>query len=279
MTTQQITLETMTFAHLRDAVELSRHVGWPHRREDWELMQSLSQGVVVQEEGRVVGTILMTPYGDDAATVNMVIVDAAMRGRGLGRKLMEEALAKAGGRTCYLVATQEGLALYEKLGFVATGKIVQHQGLAPSVDAPAHVSWGKDSDHARLVALDRAAFGHDRSALMRSLRERAKFAVVRNEGNVQAFAAVRRFGRGLVIGPVVGRKLHEARCLIDFLLADSAGEFVRIDTDESTALGEWLTRRGLAHVGGGITMRRTADEPKVEIRSHQTYALVSQALG
>lgn len=139
MTTQQITLETMTFAHLRDALELSRYVGWPHRREDWELMQSLSQGVVVQEEGRVVGTILMTPYGDDAATVNMVIVDAAMRGRGLGRKLMEEALAKAGGRTCYLVATQEGLALYEKLGFVATGKIVQHQGLAPSVDAPACV--------------------------------------------------------------------------------------------------------------------------------------------
>lgn len=67
MTTQQITLETMTFAHLRGAVELSRHVGWPHRREDWELMQSLSQGLVVQQEGRVVGTILMTPYGDDAA--------------------------------------------------------------------------------------------------------------------------------------------------------------------------------------------------------------------
>ena len=278
MTAEQITLKTMTTEHLNDAVELSRHVGWPHRREDWELMQSLSQGVVVQEEGRVVGTILMTPYGDDAATVNMVIVDAAMRGRGLGRKLMEEALARAGERTCYLVATQEGLPLYEKLGFVATGKIVQHQGLAPSVDAPAHVSWGEDCDHARLVVLDRAAFGHDRSALMGSLRERAKFAVVRDEGDVQAFAAIRRFGRGLVIGPVVARKLHEARCLIDFLLADSAGEFVRIDTDESTDLGEWLTRRGLAHVGGGITMRRTADEPNDETTPHRTYALVSQAL-
>jgi N-acetylglutamate synthase-like GNAT family acetyltransferase len=268
----------MTAEHLSDAVELSRHVGWPHRREDWELMQSLSQGVVVEEEGRVVGTILMTPYDNDAATVNMVIVDAAMRGRGLGRKLMQEALAKAGERTCYLVATQEGLPLYEKLGFVATGKIVQHQGRAPSVDAPAHVSWGEDGDHARFVVLDRAAFGHDRSALMSSLRERAKFAVVRDQGDVQAFAAIRRFGRGLVIGPVVARKLHEARCLIDFLLADNAGEFARIDTDETTDLGEWLTRRGLAHVGGGITMRRTAGEPKDETTPHRTYALVSQAL-
>ncbi|RVA55162.1 N-acetyltransferase [Mesorhizobium sp. M7A.F.Ca.US.001.01.1.1] len=279
MTPGRVTFKTMTTEHLNDAVELSRHVGWPHRREDWELMQSLSQGLVVQEEGRVVGTILMTPYGDDAASVNMVIVDAAMRGRGLGRKLMEEALTKAGERTCYLVATQEGLPLYEKLGFVATGKVVQHQGMAPSADAPAHVSWGEDGDQARLVPLDCAAFGHDRSALMNSLCERAKFAVIRDAGDVQAFAAIRRFGRGLVIGPVVARTLHEARCLIDFLLADSAGEFVRIDTNESTALGEWLIRRGLAHVGGGVTMRRIADEPKVEIRSHQTYALVSQALG
>ncbi|MER8578375.1 hypothetical protein NKG95_06450 [Mesorhizobium sp. M1423] len=42
-------------------------------------------------------------------------------------------------------------------------------------------------------------------------------------------------------GPVVARSNSEAPNLIDFLLADSAGEFVRIDT-ESTDLGEWLTR-------------------------------------
>ena len=58
----------------------------------------------------MVATTLLTPYGDDAATINMVVVDASMRGRGLGRSLMEEALAKAGERTCYLMATQEGLS-------------------------------------------------------------------------------------------------------------------------------------------------------------------------
>ncbi|RWB72570.1 MAG: N-acetyltransferase [Mesorhizobium sp.] len=278
MTTRQIILEEMTPGHLEGAVELSRQVKWPHRREDWELVQSVSRGIVALEEERVVATIMITPYGDDAAAINMVIVDAAMRGRGLGRKMMEEALAKAGERTCYLVATQEGLPLYEKLGFVATGKIVQHQGVAPSVDAQKNVSWSENGDHASFVTLDRAAFGHDRSALMRSLRGRAKFAVTRDKGDVQAFAAIRRFGRGLVIGPVVARNGPEARSLIDFLLANSAGEFVRIDTDESTDLGEWLTRRGLARVGGGITMLRTAGEPKHETTPHQTYALVSQAL-
>ena len=258
MTAQQITLETMTTAHLDGAVELSRQVGWPHRREDWELVQSISQGIVALDEERVVATIMMTPYGDDAATINMVIVDASMRGRGLGRKMMEEALARAGTRTCYLVATQEGLPLYQSLGFVTTGEIVQHQGEARHVDAPDNVFWSESGDHACLVALDHVAYGHERSALMRVLRERAKFAVIREENAVQAFAAIREFGRGLVIGPVVARNDIEAKALIDFLLAHHQGMFVRIDTDMSTNLAEWLTSRGLAHVGGGITMRRGA---------------------
>jgi GNAT superfamily N-acetyltransferase len=280
MTARQIMFETMTPEHLDGAVELSRQVGWPHRREDWELVQSLSQGVVALEEGRMVATTLMTPYGDDAATINMVIVDASMRGRGLGRKLMEEALARAGERTCYLVATQEGLPLYEKLGFVATGKIIQHQGEALPVDAPSHVSWSENGDHARLVALDRAAFGHDRSALMQLLRERAKFAVIRDGSDIQAFAAIRPFGRGLVMGPVVARDGAEAKALIDFLLAHHQGMFVRIDADISTNLAEWLTGRGLAHVGGGITMRcTTVAQKENRTAHHRTYALVNQALG
>lgn len=280
MTTQQIILEEMTPGHLDGAVELSRQVKWPHRREDWELAQSVSQGIVALEEERVVATILMTPYGDDAAAINMVIVDAAMRGRGLGRKMMEEALAKAGERTCYLVATREGLPLYEKLGFVATGEVVQHQGQASYVDSPDNVFWSGSGEHACLVALDHVAYGHERSALMRLLRERAKFAVIREENAVQAFAAIREFGRGLVIGPVVARNDIEAKTLIDFLLAHHQGTFVRIDTDMSTNLADWLTGRGLGHVGGGITMRRGTDaQEDKRIAPRRTYALVSQALG
>jgi GNAT superfamily N-acetyltransferase len=195
MTAQQITLEKMTPEHLDGALALSRQVQWPHRREDWELVLSISRGIVALEDERIVATIMMTPYGDDAATINMVIVDEAMRGRGLGRKMMDEALAEAGERTCYLVATREGLPLYEKQGFVATGEIVQHQGEALPVEAPDHVTWAESGDHARIVALDRAAYGHDRSALMGLLRERAKFAVIREEGEVRAFGAIRAFGR------------------------------------------------------------------------------------
>jgi GNAT superfamily N-acetyltransferase len=278
MTAEQISLEAMDAEHLDGAVLLSREAGWPHRREDWELVLSVSEGIVALQDGRVVATTMMTPFGSDAAAINMVIVDAAMRGRGLGRKLMDAALDKAGARNCRLVATREGLPLYEKLGFVAVGEIVQHQGKALKVAAPASVSWARDNDYEEICSLDRAACSLDRSKLMSILQQAARFAVIRERGEVAAFAGLRAFGRGLVIGPVVALSSQQAKDLIQFMLAHHEGDFVRLDTDLSTGLGPWLAERGLVHVGGGIPMQRGSTTERVET-SYRTYALVNQALG
>ncbi|MXQ14209.1 GNAT family N-acetyltransferase [Microvirga makkahensis] len=278
MTAQLISLEPMKTEHLDGAVLLSREAGWPHRREDWELVLSVSEGLVALQDGRVVATTLMTPFGSDAAAINMVIVEAALRGRGVGRKLMDAALEKAGARSCRLVATKEGLPLYEKLGFTAIGEIAQHQGQAVRVEAPAGVNWAQDDEHEKISALDRAACDLDRSALMRILRRTVKFAVIRERGEVVAFAGVRAFGRGLVVGPVVARSSGQAKDLIRFMFAHHQGAFVRVDTDLSTGLGPWLAEHGLAHVGGGVSMRRGPDIEQAET-SYCTFALVNQALG
>jgi GNAT superfamily N-acetyltransferase len=278
MTAEQISLEAMETEHLDGAVLLSREAGWPHRREDWELVLSVSEGIVALHDGRVVATTMMTPFGSDAAAINMVIVGSAMRGRGLGRRLMDAALEKAGARNCRLVATKEGLPLYEKLGFVAVGEIIQHQGKALKVAAPATVSWARDNEHEKICSLDRAACCLDRSKLMSILRRVARFAVIREGGEVTAFAGVRAFGRGLVIGPVVASSRQQAKDLIQFLLAHHDGDFVRLDTELSTGLGPWLTERGLVHVGGGIPMQRGPKTERVET-SYRPYALVNQALG
>lgn len=280
MTASQITLEAMTPDHIDGAVVLSKQAGWPHRRDDWAFVLAQSNGIVALEDGRVVGTAMTTPLDDEVATINMVIVDEAMRGRGLGRKLMQAALDATSGRTCKLVATQDGLPLYEKLGFVVNGEIIQHQGLTVEVDSPDGVVWASAAEFPLFVSMDHIATGHHRSALMQLLKTCAKFVVIRKADQVEAFAAIREFGRGQVIGPVVAKNADDARALIDFLLAQNAGKFVRIDTNISTNLGGWLTERGLVNVGGGITMCRAArpleDHHDTEYR---TYALVSQALG
>jgi len=268
----------MEARHLDGAVLLSREVGWPHRREDWELVLSISEGIVALQNGRVVATTMMTPFGSDAAAINMVIVEKTMQGRGLGRRLMNAALEKAGSRHSRLVATKEGLPLYEKLGFVAIGEIAQHQGKARKIEAPANVFWARDDEHERISALDRVACGLDRSELMSALRRTAQFAVIRERGEVSAFAGLRPFGRGLVIGPIGAASDQQAKDLIEFMLSHHEGAFVRLDTEQSNGLGPWLTERGLAHVGGGVPMLRG---PRVEQAAtpYRSFALVNQALG
>ena len=264
--------------HLEAAVALSRQAGWPHRTEDWQLALALSDGMVAVEDGKVVGTVLVTPYKEDCATINMVIVDETMRGRGLGRKLMDAALLIAGDRPLRLVATTAGLPLYQKLGFHETGTVAQHQGLAGDIAASAETQAATDADLPAIVALDRLAFGADREGLLSYFAGIGAFAVIRRDGHVSGFACLRPFGRGEVIGPVVAADLGQARKLIEPCIARRPGRVLRVDTTDETGLSPWLAEQGLAHVGGGITMKKplvrdTADPTAT------TFALASQALG
>lgn len=271
-------IENFQPEHLDAAVELSRQAGWPHRKEDWRLVLSLSKGFVALDHGRVVGTAMATLFGDSCATVNMVIVDETMRGKGLGRKLMQAALDAAEGRECRLIATADGLPLYEKMGFVANGEVLQHQGIVKQTEKPAGVEWLSSVNATELATLDRQAFGADRTSLFAALADSARFAVLKNNGTVAGFAALRAFGRGEVIGPVVAANAEDATKLIAFILSERTGAFVRVDTTPDTGLAPWLTEHGLAHVGSGIPMRRASPGMKTET-IYKKFALTSQALG
>lgn len=278
MNTQSITFEPFEAHHLEEATALSRVAGWPHRKEDWAMIWSLSKGQVALEAGKVVGTAFMTPFGNTCATLNTIIVDEAMRGRGLGRRLTTTALEQAGDRECRLTATADGLPLYEKLGFVAAHDVRQHQGTVGQVSAPPAVEWIGSEHLPTLTALDRAAFGADRAALMNALAGKGRFAAITNEDGFAAFAAVRAFGRGEVVGPVVAEDRDQARALIAFILSGMKGRFVRIDIPEDAGLSPWLEGLGLAHVGGPIAMLRGASNIPVSTNA-RIFALASQALG
>lgn len=277
----QIELANFTQEHLDGALRLSRQAGWPYRREDLAMMLALSTGAVALEGGHVVGTALATRYGTGAATISMVIVDDRMRGCGIGRKLMASALEEAEGRECRLVATQEGLPLYEKLGFRMSGEIAQHQGTltkAPAEDVDPGIDWAGSHDIDAIAELDRAACGMDRRNLITFLAEHGRIAVLRNGGRPSGFAALRAFGRGEVAGPVVAATVKDARKLLSFLFATRSGAFLRVDTPATSGLSQWLSALGLARVGGGITMRR-GGTGSIGTKSVHTFGLASQALG
>lgn len=276
--TETLELKPFEARHLEGALALSRAAGWPHRLDDWALSLSVSSGVAALQAGCVVGTALMTPFGDAVATVNLIIVDRQLRGCGLGRRLTAAALALAGDRTCRLVATADGLPLYEKLGFSATREIYQHQGIVDLSKQQVDIEWSDPQCLPELIALDSLAYGADRQALLTRIGESGQFAVRRRAGEIAAFAAVRPFGRGFVIGPVVAQDDKMARQLIRSIAASQQGQFLRIDVPGDSGLSHWLSGLGLVHAGGGLAMTRGGSK----FRNAQiplTFALASQAFG
>lgn len=281
----QETIDIAAFeeSHLDGAVLLSREAGWPHRHEDWAMMLALSHGFVALRGDDVVGTAMLTPFGDGCATVNMVIVAASMRGCGLGRKLMDAALQACGERECRLTATADGLPLYEKLGFSATHEIRQHQGVPTPLPADAatdaaELDWVGPKSFSAVAALDLQALGMDRRPLLRLLAEAGRMAMLREAGQIVGYAALRQFGRGEVMGPVIANTVEQAQSLLSFLIASRPGAFLRVDTAEGERLSPWLSARGLVGVGGGIAMRRNATS-RLPAGPAKPFALASQALG
>lgn len=265
-----IDLLPMTPAHLPAAHALSQAAGWPHRIEDWALTLSVSQGVTAVSDGQVVGTAICSVFGP-VATLNMIIVDQSMRGRGVGRLLMQRIIALAAGREMRLVATEDGLPLYRKLGFVACGQIVQHQGLALAA-RPERPVRGGPADPVALATMDTAASGMERAPLL--TRIAATGETLRTEGG---FALLRAFGRGHVLGPVVARDAGAARALISAAAERMTGRFLRIDMPEDRGLGSHAEALGLPRVGGGTAM---VHAPRTRpLSDYHTHALVSQALG
>ncbi|MEB2844440.1 GNAT family N-acetyltransferase [Rhizobiales bacterium RZME27] len=274
-----ITIVDLGPADAAEAQRLSLQEAWPHRLEDWQFLLDISKGVGAICNGKLVGTALLTPYGETGATCNMIIVDPAMRGLGLGRKLVERLLEKAGDLECRLIATEAGLPLYEKLGFVATGKIRQHQGVVTAKLSFVGVIDATPGDLDDLVALDRVALGLDRSALVAKLIDKQPFLLLRDKNGLRGFASCRPFGRGHILGPLVARDDEAFKILLTASIARHHGKFLRVDlTDAAAAEVAVVEAAGLAKVGGGVAMTRPGIRSAEPVGDARVYALAAQAL-
>jgi GNAT superfamily N-acetyltransferase len=261
---------------------LSRVVGWPHRVEDWEMAIGLGRGVVASLGSEIVATALWWPYGETHATLGMIIVSPEHQGAGLGRRLMQGLLAQTKSRSLLLNATVAGKPLYERSGFVTHGAVCQHQGevLAVAASSPGEGSTlraAHASDLPELERLDHAATGLPRGALLRAVMKRGECVVIERGGKGAGFGMLRRFGRGLVIGPVVAEGDADARVLVAHWLHGRQGQFLRIDVHAGSALSDWLASCGLKPVDVGTSMvRGTLPLARGPVQLH---ALASQALG
>src|SRR5689334_20720379 len=213
---------------------LAQQMSWPHRLEDCAQLFALGAGIVaIDGTGSTIGVGLRWSFGD-VGTIGLVLVAPERQGRGIGRTLMKALIDDSGSRALMLNATAEGLPLYEKLGFVSTGLVRQHQGrlVERALRPPAHhvaLRRAGPTDRAALCALDAAAFGADRSSLVAELLASGTAWLVERSGQAAGFAVLRRFGRGAIIGPIAAADEDDAIALAAAAAEAAPAGVLRVD--------------------------------------------------
>ena len=197
-------------------------VGWNVYR--WALLDAMraphGRIYLAEATGEAVGIGSGIAYGRLGVVGNMVVA-AAYRGRGIGRRILEAVIAFLEERGCTqleLYATADGRRLYEHYGFELTGRSVAASiprtiaGGLPS-DGVA-IADGQRGDLGRLAAYDAPRFGGDRSPILASAladRERPVL-IARAAGAVTGYAVLRPDGTRL--GPFLADEPRVAGALL-----------------------------------------------------------------
>ena len=238
-------IRTFVEGDVAAAMRLKETAGWNQIEQDWLAVLALAPGEcwVYEEDGRVVGTLTAISHGRELAWIGMMLVDPAYRRRGIGRSLMEHALAYlegAGVGTIKLDATDMGYPLYRSLGFQYECLIERWSGIAGSVPPESATQYLRLLVEVEEVsALDQEAFGVSRTALLRSLQRACAQECLRApDGYVMA----RPGSNAHFLGPCVAREAGQARRLIESILSRHCGEQLFWDLLPDNELASDLAR-------------------------------------
>ena len=227
-------LRTMTIADIPAGMRLKEMAGWNQTPADWRRFLEYSpRGCFVAEvDGHVVGTAATIVYEERFAWIGMVLVDPEYRGRGIGTRLLLQAIEHLDGngiRTAKLDATPQGRPIYEKLGFRCEYEI-ERWILERNVSRERNARNVRPASE-KILQLDREIFGADRSGLLRSLAEDApEFALLMQRGDEIAGYAFGRHGMPADhLGPWMARDTVAAEFLLDEFLDASIVKTVIVD--------------------------------------------------
>lgn len=276
-------LESLSGEDSEDFHRLSVAVNWPHRPQDIGFLLQSGRGFIARDQiGRPLGAGMCFEYDPQAAMVGMMITHPKLQAGGLGREILSAITLGLEGRDLRLNATKSAWRLYRSAGFREIGSVVQYQGMCRSTDPVQPVSGlrlATPADFGAIAQLDHRVFGAARDKVLVQLLEGSQAYVIQTDGQVTGFAMCRPFGRGHLIGPLVGACDQDAIALADVFISQHQGGFMRLDTDACHgALGRYLNAAGLENYDTIVPMIKGQHFGPENADDH-IYALASQALG
>jgi len=191
------------------AIALTDLEAWGYTREDFRRLLALSPDgcFVAERDGRMVGVLTTTTY-EGLAFLGAVIVAPELRGKGVGKEMMEAALAHlraTGVRTVRLNAYLNAIPFYERLGFRREYEVIRWHSPAVPGGQVRGVRPIRTADLADLAHMDAKYFGASRRILLARLAEEfpATFLVAEHGGRLRGFIVGNPTGDSCEIGPWV----------------------------------------------------------------------------
>ena len=243
----------MTDRDIEAGLRLSAQNGWNQLEADWRRQLDLDPDAcfMAAADGQVVGTACACVF-ETVAWINLVLVDQAHRGRGIGTRLMRHVLDyldRRGVPGIRLDATPLGQPIYEKLGFVAEYTLTRFGGTMGVVAPTATTVTGVISDLPDLVALDTAVTSTPRGKLLDYMlrHQPDAFETLRCPGGIIAYAGRRPGARAWQIGPCLGGDGNSCELVLNAVAQRLTGESVFIDVPTGhPGATAWAATAGLA---------------------------------
>lgn len=260
---ENLEIRQLTENDLAAAMRLKELAHWNQTESDWRRLLRLEPRGCFAGclNGRIIASITTTTYGKELAWIGMVIVDPEFRRQGIATQLMGaglDYLKEQGIATIKLDATPAGRPAYQALDFVEEALVERWEGVARS-------ALVKNPDVASSVspmllhALDRQAFGADRSRLLNLLVGDScapPLALTTRNGQSKGYCLARRGTAASYIGPLVAADGETALSLLDVMLDRLAGEKVYVDFYTGFCTGAAvLVERGFVKQRDLIRMR------------------------
>ena len=271
-----IHIRTMTAEDVPLGMRLKAQARFNQTEADWRRFLDLGpDGCFVAElDGEPVGTVTNCLFGS-VGWIAMLLVDERVRGRGIGTRLLEHALAyldARGARCARLDATPRGRPIYEKLGFVAEYELARWEGAASGGGSAEGVRPVTPDRLGAVVELDRQAHGTDRRRLIERLYQerREAMCLFQADDKIAGYLTSRAGSNAAQIGPGAALSDAAGRALGDAAIERCVGHavFVDVPVDNAPAT-RWAESKGLAVQRHFTRMRR--GEPVVD-RPSQIWA-------
>jgi ribosomal protein S18 acetylase RimI-like enzyme len=245
------------------AIALTDLEAWGYTREDFRRLLALSPDgcFAAERDRRVVGVLTTTTY-NGLAFLGAVIVAPELRGKGVGKQMMEATLAHlrtAGVRTVRLNAYLNAIPFYERLGFHREYEVTRWHGPASGRGSVPTVRPVRADDLAGLARMDASYFGANRLALLTRLATEfpRTFLVAEHGGQPTGFIVGNPSGGTCEIGPWVVEPTATgvAQDLFQTLVEAAGSSDVALSgPSQNRALLEFVRKAGFGEVFRALRM-------------------------